>query len=226
MIEQVVKTRIKRRRKTKSSSAAKRASKATTAIKNGSAIAPKGKALRQDRELVQRCLNGDVTAWEEIFKRSQPQLLVSIKSLLKPSGANTSLAEEIASRVWCSLVNANGNLLDRFDAHRGCRLNTFFAALARHELLQYWRSERRRRKREQNALDRRVKFRNADIDHVHMAWNDFVDTLTQRERQYLEEVLLAPPTASQHDRLSPSNHWQLRSRVLAKLKHYSARQTS
>ena len=96
---------------------------------NGAVKLHNGALLKRDRDLVRRCLKGDVAAWQEMFDLCQPHLLVSIRSLLKPYGLNTNLAEEIASRVWFSLVGANGSLLDRFDAHRGCQLTTFVSAL-------------------------------------------------------------------------------------------------
>jgi DNA-directed RNA polymerase specialized sigma24 family protein len=188
---------------------------------NGVVKALNGKPLQQDRDLVVRCLRGDVVAWQEMYQVCQPQLLITVRSLLKPSGGNLNLAEEIASRVWLSLVNTNGNLLKRYDAHRGCRLTTFIAALARNELLEYWRAERRLRSREQDAIRRRPKVRPAEMDSFNVIWEEFVETLTQREREFLEQVLLAPPSQSQGKKISQTNLWQLRSRVLAKLKHYS-----
>src|SRR5262249_22856273 len=121
-----------------------------------------------------------------------------------------------------SLVREDGNLLERYDAQRGCRLTTFFAALARHELLKYWRSERRRRNREHVAVTRRPKVRSNGCDSIRMVWEEFVETLTQRERRFLEKVLLVPPSDSVEENLSQANVWQLRSRVLSKLKLYSA----
>jgi DNA-directed RNA polymerase specialized sigma24 family protein len=181
-----------------------------------------GALLKRDRDLVKRCLGGDVTAWQEMFDLCQPHLLVSIRSVLKPYGLNTNLAEEIAARVWFSLVGANGNLLERFDAQRGCQLTTFVSALARHELLMYWRTEKRQRKREQAAMIRRPSTHPEDADGFQIVWDEFVDTLTDRERSFLEEVLLVPTATPETENISQANFWQLRSRVMAKLKHYSS----
>jgi DNA-directed RNA polymerase specialized sigma24 family protein len=180
-----------------------------------------GKRLKKDLELVRRCLDGDFSGWQEMFDHCQPQLLATVRSLSKSDGGNTNLAEEIASRVWFSLVNMNGSLLERFDAHRGCRLTTFCNALARHELLKYWRSERRRENREETVARQRPNHRPSGSDESQMIWIEFVDTLTEREREFLEKVLLVPPDEPRQENLSPVNLWQLRSRVLSKLKQYS-----
>jgi DNA-directed RNA polymerase specialized sigma24 family protein len=200
----------------------KKAPKNNGTSTNGAVKQHNGTLLKRDRDLVRRCLKGDVAAWQEMFDRCQPHLLASIGSLLKPYGLNTNLAEEIASRVWFSLVGANGSLLDRFDAHRGCQLTTFISALARHELLMYWRTEKRQRKREQAAMIRRPSVHPNDADCFQIVWDEFVATLTQRERSFLEDVLLVPSATPETENLSQTNFWQLRSRVTAKLKLYSS----
>jgi DNA-directed RNA polymerase specialized sigma24 family protein len=195
---------------------------------NGNASPDKDRKLRllrNDRELVKRCINGDVGAWDAMFQSCQPRLLGTIRSLLRKYGRNASLAEEIASRVWFSLVGGDGDLLERYDASRGCRLTTFFAALARYELLEYWRSERRRRDREQTAADRRPVPSAKKSESFPVMWSEFVETLSRREREFLQQVLLKsdtkPVNGNAYPPLSQVNLWQLRSRVLAKLKRYS-----
>ena len=180
------------------------------------------KSLReQDLELVRRCLQGDVAAWQELFGQCQTHLLLTIRSMLHPHGNNLNVADEIAARVWFSLVDSNGRLLVRYDAHRGCRLKTFIAALARHELLEYWRSERRLRNRELEAVRCRPKARPAEVNHFNMVWDEFLTTLSSREREFLEQVLLVPTRDSRSEELSQANFWQLSSRVRSKLKTYS-----
>jgi DNA-directed RNA polymerase specialized sigma24 family protein len=195
---------------------------------NGSASPDKDRKvrlLRNDRELVRRCLDGDVNAWEAMFQSCQPRLLATIRSLLRKYGRNASLAEEIASRVWFSLIGGEESLLERYDASRGCRLTTFFAALARYELLEYWRSERRRRDREQTAADRRPVPTAKKSESFPVMWSEFVETLSRREREFLQDVLLKsdakPANGNACPQLTQVNLWQLRSRVLAKLKRYS-----
>lgn len=177
--------------------------------------------MQKDLELVNRCLKGDLAGWREMFDCCQPQMMATVQSLLKSQGQNINLAEEIAARVWFALVSMNGNLLERFDAHRGCSITTFCNALARHELLEYWRTERRHRNRELIAAGQRPDFQRSDSDESRIVWVEFVDTLTKREREFLERVLVAPHNEPFQDTLSQANRWQLRSRVLSKLKLYS-----
>ncbi|HEY2883420.1 MAG TPA: hypothetical protein VGJ15_13320, partial [Pirellulales bacterium] len=80
----------------------------------------------------------------------------------------------------------------------GCKLSTFFAALARYELLKYWRCEKRRREREQAVVMRRSRHRVERGESFHIAWGEFVDTLTRRERDFLEQVLIAPDANGAH----------------------------
>jgi DNA-directed RNA polymerase specialized sigma24 family protein len=190
------------------------------AVKGSKASSPT--SLRErDVELVRCCLQGDVAAWQELFAQCQTHLLLTVRSMLHPNGNNLNVADEIAARVWFSLVESNGRLLVRFDAHRGCRLKTFIAALARHELLEYWRSERRLRNRELQAVRCRPKAQPAEVNHFNMVWDEFLTTLSSREREFLEQVLLVPTRDSGSDALSQANIWQLRSRVRSKLKTYS-----
>ena len=86
----------------------------------------------------------------------------------------------------------------------------------------YWRTEKRQRKREQTAMIRRPSVHPDDADYFQIVWDEFVDTLTQRERSFLEEVLLAPSATHETENLSQTNFWQLRSRVMTKLKQYSS----
>ena len=68
--------------------------------------------------------------------------------MLRRLGQQDQLTEEIAARVWFTLVRDAGRLLAKFDAARDCRFGVFLVGLARNEILQYVRHERRRVRRE------------------------------------------------------------------------------
>ncbi|MCC7087166.1 MAG: hypothetical protein IT427_19360 [Pirellulales bacterium] len=170
--------------------------------------------------LVGRCLNGDKSAWQEMYDQCQPKLLLSVRSLIGRNGHGVNLAEEIAARVWLSLVAANGVLLNRYDANRGSRLTTFLASLARHELLKHWRGEQRREDRERKALRNRPYRQIDGLDRTQIYWHEFLTTLSAREQQFVQEVLLASPDQDSASNFTPTNAWQLRKRVMAKLRRY------
>ena len=101
-----------------------------------------------DRALIDRCIAGEVAAWEDIYRQCHDPLCGSIKALLGPGFHDPNLVDDIAARVWYALVKNDGELLDRFDPCRDLRLGVFFRGLARVELMQHFRAERRRITRE------------------------------------------------------------------------------
>lgn len=172
-----------------------------------------------DRLLIDRCRAGEVAAWEMLYRQCHGPLLLAIKIFLGRYSAGEDLAEEIAARVWFNLVDDNGALLDRFDSRRGCRLTTFLAALAKRDVLRYLRGERRRHARE-NASRPSLGSQRAlppppEAD-FSVSLDEFLDTLSLREREFCESYLLA----NSHDAggaFSAANRWQLRHRVRRKL---------
>ncbi|MHB1035994.1 MAG: RNA polymerase sigma factor [Pirellulales bacterium] len=173
-----------------------------------------------DRKLVDQCLTGDEAAWEQVFRQCQPPLLTSIRGLLGRDSGRMDLVEEIAARVWCSLLDGGTDLMDRYDVGRGCRLTTFLASLAQNEILRYLRSEHRRRFREFSA--NRITDRGEGVPHLQTetTLGEFLSTLSPREREFCERFLLAAPEESDASGYSTSNIWQLRHRVRSKLREY------
>ncbi|MHB8901515.1 MAG: RNA polymerase sigma factor, partial [Thermoguttaceae bacterium] len=100
--------------------------------------------IRQEKKLVDRCVRGDVGAWEELYQKHPPPLLRSIAVLLGPKGTDRNLVDELAAQVWYSLVDQDGQLLGRFCPKRGARLNTFIRAVAKDVTSRYFRAEQRR----------------------------------------------------------------------------------
>ena len=107
-----------------------------------------GRKAADDRLLVDQCLTGDETAWEKLYYRCHPALIKAIRYLLGNDNRDPNLVEEIAARVWYILLRNDGELLGRFDPDRDCRLQAYLIGFARNEILQYLRSERRRRSHE------------------------------------------------------------------------------
>ena len=81
--------------------------------------------VEEDRALVDRCLEGDPGAWEELYRHCHPLLLSYIKILLGGGASDPNLVDEISARVWYALIEKGGRLLARYDSRRGARLITF-----------------------------------------------------------------------------------------------------
>jgi DNA-directed RNA polymerase specialized sigma24 family protein len=146
---------------------------------------------RHDQQLVERCLAGDVAAWEDIYAQCQDPLLALIKGMLRTPDA--SLIDEIAARVWYALVANDGAILTRFDPSRGNRLITFMRAIARDEAKRYFRAEVRRRERETIATRRKSAEAESGAPIPHFLVDEFLTTLSPGDRSFcLEHVLSAP----------------------------------
>jgi hypothetical protein len=172
---------------------------------------------RSDRLLVDRCLAGDGEAWDEMYRRFHATLLASIRSQLSPGVGNLELVEEIAARVWYSLVAKGGDLLNHYDPRRGSRLSRYLSILARSEATRFFRGERRRRGRERLASRKHADWGGLCESLSRLDLEEFLATLTRRERDYFELYLLRQPTTSS---LSPANRWQLSRRIRGKLKKH------
>jgi hypothetical protein len=174
---------------------------------------------RDDRQLAERCLSGEVAAWEEFYGRFHGPLCTAISGMLGPGGSDLSRVDEIAARVWYALVRDDGELLNRFDPARHARLGAFLRGLARIEIMQYFRAEYRRRTQEA-ACPARDGGRSAASDwQVSAMIEDFATTLTAGEQEFLEEHLLGQPEGSGCE-LSQANIWQRCSRIRAKLRAF------
>jgi len=133
--------------------------------------------------------------------------------------------EEIAARVWHSVVAQGYRLLDKFDAKRGCRLITFVASLADKEILRFYRAERRMRSRNLIAGKSLTTNGRTSPRDLMAELQEFLETLTGREREFCEHYLLSrtngqPTNGQATNGLTNANLWQLRHRVLNKLNVY------
>jgi len=144
-------------------------------------------------------------------------LLAAIRSFLREAAADASLVDEIAARVWYAVICKDGERLSRFDVSRGCRLTTFLSILAKGEARQHFRSESRRRVREQTASRPEGEARSWHRTIPLASEEEFLRTLTRSERAYYETVLVGSRTGESAGEYSAENSWQLRRRVRKKL---------
>ncbi len=163
-------------------------------------------------------MEGHERAWVELHRRCQPRMLASIRSTLGRRAADRSLIEEIAARVWYSLVNGKFRLLERYRADVSSNgLASYVAGIARVEGLRYLRSEHVRRQREADAeAGRRRRAEDGDA-MLSLDMDKFLATLSPRERYFYENFLAALPQDVDKNDLTQSNRWQLGHRVRRKL---------
>jgi len=185
-------------------------------------------ALLADSHLARRCLAGEVVAWEELYAQCHPPLLVSIELMLGPGHADPNVVDEIAARVWYTLVENDGNALARYDPQRGGRLTTFLRALAKTEVRRHCRAERRRRNREWRARGGKPPYHSAGDAQAASLLEEFLPTLTRREREFYHDHLLGPPAGGGEDAArarSSSNARQLSHRIRKKLLWFLRRES-
>lgn len=176
-------------------------------------------AAQRDRLLVDRCLAADPNAWAELYDRFHRGLLASVNLMFRPCELDSDVIEEIVARVWYAIVANGAELLSRFDPERNCRLSTYLATIARHEAHGLFRSERRRRRREGVASRPNWEDAFAAEQYTQAEIDEFLETLTPREREFCEEVLLLGDRESE-EQFSQTNAWKLRSRIHQKLRTY------
>src|SRR4051812_24341067 len=71
-----------------------------------------------EEALVARCLQGDESAWADLFSIYHLPLLLVVSSLLK-GDTRAEQAEEVTARVWCSLCSDAYARLRRYDSRKG-----------------------------------------------------------------------------------------------------------
>lgn len=175
-----------------------------------------------DRKLIDRCMSGDVAAWSLLYQQSHDSLLTTIRSFLGRAGQDRNLVEEIAARVWYALVKNDFELLGKFDVRRGCRLSTFLSVLAKSETRMLFRSERRRKSREQLVSRPELESVLASDSTALLSDEEFLVTLSPAERTFYHDVLVAPSEQRQlaQQTYSSENIWQLNFRVRKKLERF------
>ena len=171
-----------------------------------------------EARLVARCLQGDNTAWEAMFRANHPRLVHIIKSMIQDK-SGTEQAEEVAAAVWCSLCGEAYSRLRRYDPKAGGFLG-YLVWIARREIWRKRRAEQRRHRRECRAARSEATLDEPDRG---LAIEEFLDTLTHREREYCKSGLMNLPAQMAPMEVSPTYKWQLRCRVLKKFEtHFRA----
>ena len=179
--------------------------------------------IQADSELAARCVTGEVAAWEEIYAQCHDPLCTTLRHILG-GGFDATLVDEIAARVWYSLVTNDGQRLARYLPERGARLITYLRALACDELRRHYRSEIRRRRRETVFALSTAQSTDADEEISSLIIAEFLDTLTPTERCFCRELLLSKePEEIEKCERSQANIWQLTHRTYKKMMHFLGR---
>jgi DNA-directed RNA polymerase specialized sigma24 family protein len=178
-----------------------------------------------DLHLVDRCLGGEVAAWEELYVQCHEPLCAAIRAKLRHGITDPNLVDELAARVWYAVVKNDGELLARYDPQRGGRVVTFLRAIARDEIARYFRSERRRMEREVASLRERSHNPLKEIGvPIAASFNEFVQTLTPHEQDFCESYLMSEvgdaELALKSSPYSPANIWQLTHRIYKKMQAF------
>jgi DNA-directed RNA polymerase specialized sigma24 family protein len=169
----------------------------------------------EEERLVARCLQGEHTAWETLFRDYHPQLVSIIKSLT-PHESGAEQAEEVAAAVWSSLCGGAFSRLRRYDPRTG-RLLGYLARMARSEIWRERRSERRRYTRECKAARKEATW---DEVGRELILQEFLTTLSHREREFCLSYLMQQANSPVRPKVSAANGWRLRSRVLKKFRTF------
>jgi len=183
---------------------------------------PLGKRPDADQDLIDRCLDGDEKGWEELYQEFHPRLVEAIKFLLGTEAQKIHLVDEIAARVWYSLLRDDARLLARFDVTRNCRLDAFLMGIARMEILRYFRSERRRQAHEAVGGRRLIDRQPISDSQMAAMIDEFVSTLTEGEKDFMEKFLVSLPSEEDPEafEITDSNIWQRRHRIRSKVNDF------
>jgi DNA-directed RNA polymerase specialized sigma24 family protein len=169
----------------------------------------------EEERLVARCLRGEDRAWRTLFRRYHPQLVSIIKCLMH-NESGVEQAEEIAAAVWSSLCAEAYIRLREYDPRAG-RLTVYLASIARKEIWTGRRSERNRYARECKVARKEAT---PDESSRGVEIQEFLTTLTRREREFCLSILLKQPRLTTRSGVTSSNQWQIRSRIQKKFRNY------
>jgi hypothetical protein len=192
---------------------------------NAPAVCDEGTAPTWDDDalLVERCLRGEVAAWEAFYRDCHDPLRASIRFFLGRSGADSQLVDELAARVWYALVDQDGKRLTKFNPRRGS-VHTFLRLLARKETSRYFLAERRRLKKEMSSiLKRNHSATAAQSESLPAMLAEFLASLTPRERAFCGEYLHVGADgdgARLETPYSSANIWQITRRIYKKFLSY------
>lgn len=170
----------------------------------------------EEQRLVARCMLGDKEAWATMFREYHPGLISYLKLLTRLWGGDGEQAEEVAAAVWCSLYVGTDKALKRYNPEAGSLLR-FLKFEARSVFSRWLRSEKRGRLRECKVA-RKEAFRD-DLSYG-LVVEEFLATLTRRERELCTSILLSVPEAGRGRPISGTNECVIRGRIKKKLRIY------
>ncbi len=176
-----------------------------------------------DRQLVDDCLTRKPGAWERMYNRAHPALMMAVRKHLGSRAGDQQLVEEIAAQVWYLLIQHDGELLDRFSTDRDRRLSSYLGGLAQNQVRTYDRGEQRRHAREAEATRSHRAGETIHESRNPLEMQDFLSTLTDWERQYVAWCMLPPGekgTARGPFSVTENSDRQLRHRLKTKLKAF------
>jgi DNA-directed RNA polymerase specialized sigma24 family protein len=172
-----------------------------------------------DHLLVERCLEGDQAAWYAFHAAFHHRLLRMAARLLHDAPNRADLAEEIAGRVWLSLVVKDGMRLRAYDPDRGT-LATFLHALVRQEVQLLFRWWARHLLHEVPLPDGQPDGRSGPAALLGERLEEYRRTLAPQERRFFDVHLIGRPAGAGSFPLSPCNRRKLKQRVLARLRAF------
>ena len=183
-------------------------------------------SLQADRRLADRCLAGEVAAWEDFYAQCHDPLCTAIRIMLGHALMaililSTKLPRGYGTPWLTRTVNSWNDTLPSMAL--GC---SRLCGPLRDEICRYFRAEIRRRQREFSALCERSPSDGSDSGQLAqsaMGLKEFLATLTPQEHGFCCEVLLAEPTPGGEVSRSPANVWQLTHRIYKKLVQFLAR---
>lgn len=179
-------------------------------------IAPDRRA--DELSLVHRCLDGHPDAWDTFYDRFHPLLFHHVARLVRGTG-RAELVEEVVSRVWCALLARDRLRLRLFDPERGC-LSTFLCIIARQQVQQLYRSGFFDPPRETLLPATDPADRAAPWSSLQLLREQFLPLLSDQERCYFDEYLMAPPGTVPSRSFSDIYQRKLKQRIRDKLLKY------
>jgi DNA-directed RNA polymerase specialized sigma24 family protein len=173
----------------------------------------------RDRFLLEQCLAGDEVAWKVLFEYYQPFLNILVKKSLGSRVRDEDMIRDICGEVWCALLSKARSRLVDFDPNKRCRLHTYLNHIARFEILHRVKAINQRMLRERIADLAPLVGRDQD-GLADILLQEFLATLTLREREFCSSHLMCSTDPGEAPCLSQANVWQLRHRVMSKLKKF------
>jgi hypothetical protein len=184
----------------------------------------RAEALASDARLVQRCISGEVHAWEEIYHKCHEPLCAAIRMRLGRMANDPHLVDEIAARSWYVVLEKDGKRLKKYDPRRGAGILTFLKLIAYDEISRHFLSQQRRMKREIISHSRKRRAEAAvRSESITSSLAEFLITLSPHEQDFCNEYLLLENGEHADSAYTTTNIRQLTHRIYKKFLSYIGR---